>query len=248
MITRDTLRSIGNNKSHLEHEFRIKNLVSVCIPNYNKGLYIEECLKSIYDQSYPNIELVVVDDYSSDNSREIIESFLKKHKKRFVSAIAVYLPRRVGNAWATNLSYYLSKGEFLAQMDSDDISLPQRISKQITFLNDYGYDLVGSNFKTAQISLSHIVNEDGGYWLKFRDDEINKACKNEVHCVCFGTILFKYDVLTKTGGLNKELIGTEDWDFIDRVYKAGFKIGNLRDLLYIYRLNPGQRSSLFHKN
>ena len=247
MSTRNRLREISASKAHLENRQKVKNLVSVCIPNYNKSDYIEECLQSIYDQTYEKIELIIVDDNSTDNSKNIINKFVKKNKKRFYSVETVFSPRRVGNAWATNMAYYLSDGEYIAQMDSDDVSHKDRISLQVKYIKKNNYDLVGTNFKTAYRLTNHITNDDGGYWLKYTEHEIADACAKEVHCVCFGTILFKHIVADEIGGLNRSLIGTEDWDFIDRVYRAGFRIGNLRDILYIYRLHPDQRSALYHK-
>lgn len=247
MNIREKLKNVSNRLGHLDGTPREKGLVSVCVPNFNKENYVDSALDSIRTQTYKKIELIVVDDCSTDNSVRVIEDYVSRHQKEFYSLVFLRSPRRLGNAWATNLAYYLSRGEFIAQMDSDDYSYPDRISYQVEYLQQNDYDLVGTNFCTSENKISNVVNEDGGYWLKFTDSDISESCKKGIHCVCFGTILFKHKVVDVLGGLTKNLVGTEDWDFIDRVFKEGFKIGNLRDVLYVYRFNPTQRSTLYHK-
>jgi len=247
MSIRSELKKISIEKQNLESGPREKNLVSVCVPNYNKGMFLKEALESIACQNYKDIELLFVDDNSTDLSLQVFKRFAFENNKRFRSIKSIFLDRRVGNAWATNMAYYLSKGEFIAQMDSDDISSPERIDKQVLHLKENNLDLVGTNFSTVSIEKRCVKNEDGGHWLKFSEEEIQDSYEKSVHCVCFGTILFKYYVLEELGGLNRSLVGTEDWEFIDRVYQSGYRIGNLRETLYTYRMHPNQRSKLFHK-
>jgi len=247
MSVRSELKKISIAKQNLESGPREKNLVSVCVPNYNKGMFLKEALNSIACQNYKDIELLFVDDNSTDLSLQVFKRFAFENNKRFRSIKSIFLDRRVGNAWATNMAYYLSRGEFIAQMDSDDISSPERIEKQVLHLKENNLDLVGTNFSTVAIEKKNVTYEDGGYWLKFNKKEIEESCKKDIHCVCFGTILFRHEILESLGGLNKAYVGTEDWEFIDRVYRSGFKIDNLRDVLYIYRQHSGQRSKIYHK-
>jgi glycosyltransferase involved in cell wall biosynthesis len=240
------LKRISNERGFLENAPRNPGLISVCIANHNKADYLEECLKSIAGQDYPNVELIFVDDCSTDSSVEVYNQFIRKHGKQFYAVHDFMSKRRLGNAWAINTAYYLAQGEFIAQMDSDDIATTNRLSTQLPYLIKGGYDLVGCNFNIFERDPKRPARI-GSYWLKFKDDEIKNCLKNQTHCICFGTILFKASVIEEVGGLTKKFVGTEDWEFIDRVFRSGMRIGNLRTILYYYRSHPEQRSKLFHK-
>lgn len=240
------LAEIGEKRKHLEGSAHkgIKGLVSVCIPNFNKGIFIYDTIKSVAEQTWPNVEICIVDDFSTDNSRSEINRALKDfnipHKK-------IFLPKRTGTAWAQNIAYYLSEGEFIANLDSDDLSAPDRLSKQVKMMVAEDFDLVGANFSVFRNNWKMPEVKDGGCWLKYDPEEIlDSYLVSGIHCVCFGTALFTRKVLEVTGGMDKSLIGTEDYGFIDKVAARGFSIGNSRDVLYHYRNNGTQRSKLFH--
>jgi glycosyltransferase involved in cell wall biosynthesis len=94
-------------------------LVSILINNYNYALYIKEAIDSALNQTYPNTEVIVVDDGSTDNSREIIASYEKK-------IIPVY-KENGGQASALNAGFAVSQGEIVCLLDSDDVLLPQKV-------------------------------------------------------------------------------------------------------------------------
>ena len=108
-------------------------LVSIIIPNYNKAPYIRESIESALNQTYKNIEVIVVDDGSTDKSRKIIKSFGKKIK-------AYFLPHKNANV-ARNFGFKKSKGEYIQFLDSDDIILPEKIEKQVELLEKTGADM-----------------------------------------------------------------------------------------------------------
>ena len=110
-----------------------KPLVSIIIPNYNKAPYIRESIESALNQTYKNIEVIVVDDGSTDKSKEIIKSFGKRIK-------AYFLPHKNANV-ARNFGFKKSKGEYIQFLDSDDIILPEKIEKQVELLEKTGADM-----------------------------------------------------------------------------------------------------------
>lgn len=242
------LKDISTQKKDLEDKAhrKIPGMVSICMPNFNKEKYLEEAIHSIYNQTYRNVELVFVDDYSSDNSRSVLHRALTSEPPR-VPVRTLFLPKRSGTAWAQNIAYYMSQGEYIANMDSDDISDPDRIQMQLSFLKEGNYDLVGSNFSIFKEDIKSPLVKNGGTWLKYDDEEIqNEYLFYKRHCVCFGTILMKSSLIDDIGGMNKKFIGTEDFEIVDRAASHGFKIGNINQILYHYRENPSQRSRLFH--
>ena len=98
-------------------------LVSLLINNYNYELYLKEAITSALNQTYPNTEVIVVDDGSTDNSREIIGNYEKK-------IIPVY-KENGGQASAINAGFAVSRGEIVCLLDSDDVWLPQKVEKVV---------------------------------------------------------------------------------------------------------------------
>lgn len=107
-----------------------KPLVSVILPVYNAGLYLTEAIKSIVKQSYYNWQLIIVDDASTDNSLAIAQAFAKKYQRIKV----FHNHQHLGVAQTANLALTKAKGQFIARMDGDDIAFPERLTKQVTFL------------------------------------------------------------------------------------------------------------------
>lgn len=108
------------------------NLVSILIPNYNKAPYLRQTLDSVISQNYTNWECIIVDDHSTDNSWEILEEYVQKDS-RFRICKRPEDKKHGGNA-ARNYAIELSKGDYVAFLDSDDIWKPSRLELAIGFL------------------------------------------------------------------------------------------------------------------
>lgn len=105
-------------------------LISVIMPVYNAGNFLVEAIESILNQSYKNFEFIIVDDASIDNSWEILKFFKKKDKR-----IKIYkLKENVGVSQTMKFAIKKGRGKFLARMDADDISHPQRLEKELNYL------------------------------------------------------------------------------------------------------------------
>ena len=103
-------------------------LVSIITPSYNSSRFIEECVDSALSQTYDNWELIIVDDCSADNSVQII----KKYNDKRIQLIE--LDGNVGAAEARNVAIRQAKGKYIAFLDSDDLWEPQKLEKQISFM------------------------------------------------------------------------------------------------------------------
>lgn len=116
-------------------------LVSVVIPNYNCGKYIRETLESVINQNYKNIEIIIIDDCSTDNSMEIV----KKYQKIDLNIKVEIMKSNQGAAICRNRGIELAKGEYIAFLDSDDLWNENKISKQIKFMeeNNYNFSFTG---------------------------------------------------------------------------------------------------------
>lgn len=110
-----------------------KPLVSVVIPLFNKENYIEATLQSVVNQTYSEIELVIIDDSSTDKSYQLAEAFLQSHLQRFKN-IEIRSRGNTGQAGARNDGISSSRGEYVAFLDADDVWHPEKIDKQVQYL------------------------------------------------------------------------------------------------------------------
>jgi len=224
-------------------KIREEGLVSVVIPCYNAALFIEECLNGLLFQTYKNIEVILVNDASTDHTMEIVEQWIKKSNPPF-PLILCNLPVNMGFAGALTAGYFMSSGEYIAVNDADDISDPSRFEKQVEFLlENPDYDLVGTNYRAFNNGSKEKGKEAD--WLHY-GEAIRKVYAAGKHCVCHGTILFHGRVFDVLGGPTRRITGAEDYEFIVKFLNANLKIDNLREVLYYYRLHDKQRSKEFY--
>ncbi|WP_024789494.1 glycosyltransferase family 2 protein [Lebetimonas sp. JH292] len=116
-------------------------LISVLIDNYNYGKFLSECTESVLDQTYQNFEIIIVDDGSSDNSKEIIEKYANKDKR-----IKPIFKKNGGQASAFNEGFKHCNGEIICFLDSDDKFLPNKL-KKIKEIYEKGYEYIVNDYK-----------------------------------------------------------------------------------------------------
>lgn len=112
----------------------MKELVSIIMPSYNTGQYIEETIQSVLKQTYTNWELIIVDDCSTDNTDEVVKPFLSNEKIRYIKN-----EKNSGAAISRNRALRESKGKWIAFLDSDDLWEQQKLEKQIEFMENKNY-------------------------------------------------------------------------------------------------------------
>jgi teichuronic acid biosynthesis glycosyltransferase TuaG len=106
----------------------MNSLVSIITPSYNSAKFIKQCIESVIAQTYTNWEMLIVDDYSADNSLQI----LKKYNDKRIQLIE--LDKNVGASESRNVAIRKAKGKYIAFLDSDDLWEPQKLEKQISFM------------------------------------------------------------------------------------------------------------------
>ncbi|TXK46966.1 glycosyltransferase family 2 protein [Pontibacter qinzhouensis] len=116
-------------------------LVSVIVPNFNNATYLEECIDSIYNQTYSKIEVILIDDGSTDNSYEIIKKLEEKHR-----SLKTFFKENGGPSSARNLGLRKAVGEVLAFIDADDIWLKNKLENQISVLLSKKSDIALSDY------------------------------------------------------------------------------------------------------
>lgn len=111
-------------------------LVSIITPTYNCAEYISRTIESVQAQTYINWEMIIVDDRSKDNTKEIVEGYMKHDRRIHYHLLEV----NSGAAVARTMAMKLAKGAYMAFLDSDDIWLPDKLEKQLKWMEKTGYD------------------------------------------------------------------------------------------------------------
>lgn len=208
--------------------------ISVLIPTYNVEHYIEEAVTSILNQTYRNIEVIVVDDCSTDNTFKILEKMSKDDKR-----LKVYR-----NSENKKISYTLNKalkfstGTYIARMDGDDICIPDKLERQMNYLieND-DIDLVG----VSTISIDEDGKEIGRTTLA-SDFEVLKII-SKFSTPISHIWLTKREIYEQLNGY-RSMDGVEDYDFLLRMITSGYKFANISSYYgYKVRKRSGNSTS-----
>ncbi len=111
----------------------MNDLVTIVTPSYNSERFIADTIESVLSQSYQNWEMIIVDDHSPDRSNKIIEDYIKQdHRIKLIK-----LKTNAGPAVARNRATEEAKGRYIAFLDADDLWLPEKLEKQLAFMNRY---------------------------------------------------------------------------------------------------------------
>lgn len=204
-------------------------LVSVLIPVYNVEKFIESAIQSISNQTYNNIEIIVVDDGSTDDTLLILEKIklretrLKLFKNDFNSGIVKTL----------NFGISKCKGDYIMRMDGDDLCDEQKVKKQLDFLiENPTIDLVGCNI--------YSIDEQNNKLNKIELSQ-NVSCTNRILLLTSPVLhiwMCKKEIYTALEGY-RELGGSEDYDFLLRMKTMGYNFTNLPFYGYSVRIREG---------
>lgn len=185
----------------------MKPEVSVVMPIFNQESFLKEAVKSILDQTFKNFEFLVLNDGSTDNSLKIIKSFKDKRIKIFQNK------KRQGLARGLNFLIKKAKGEYIARMDGDDISLPGRLRDQVGFLE-----------KNPQIVLvgswAKIINEKGEVIGEFKYPTRYAAIRKIIlsnNPFIHPSVMFRKKIFKKLGGYDEKLFYSQDYDLFLRL-------------------------------
>lgn len=209
-------------------------LISIALPAYNAKDYIAECLDSLLAQTYQNFEIILIDDCSTDGTADVVAGYTDSRIHYFKNE------KNSGIVYSLNKAYALSRGEYLARMDADDICMPERLEKQINFLEQHkDISLVSVWFQTF----------DGASGIcRYATEPEEIKCK----------LLFSLQLLHPGWMFRRELVQehnlqyreeykyAEDWDFLVRATSVT-RLSNIPEILMNYRINPNQVSNVHSK-
>ncbi len=206
--------------------------ISVILPVYNAEKYIFDAVQSILSQTYKNFELIIIDDGSTDDCLNIISKFDDNR-------ILVYKnEKNLGLIATLNKGLNLCKGDFIARMDADDISLPTRFEEQINFFKTHTKtDILGTNYEIFG-DVHQIIN------LPTNPQQIKIELLFH-NVICHPSVMMKRQSI-KNIFYNSNYLHNEDWAFWLEGIKNKLTITNLNKVLLKYR-QEGQNISLKHQ-
>lgn len=215
----------------MESVLSIAPLVSINMVVYNGAKYINESIQGILDQTYANFELIIVDDGSTDDTIEIVRRFSDRRIRLYKNNI------NRGLVFSRNRAIDLSNGEYITINDCDDISMMNRISEQICFLeSNKDFGMVGSNVT--------IINEDGGeigcVWNLTLQEDLIPVELIFRNYFCHSSCTFRAFIL-KDMKYNAEFEIAEDYELINRI-SLKYKVWNIQSVLVKYRIHGGNIS------
>lgn len=180
-------------------------LVSVIIPNFNYLRYIEKCLESVLSQDYPNIEVIVVDDGSTDESVNYVTTLTPKVK--------LVQQQNSGVSVARNRGLLESRGEFLAFLDADDFWDPSKISKQMNLLLNSNVDLVYCGINLVDPNGTEITGTIVPQYFGDCAPYFRKYPTRAIVSLGTSNALFRKSIVAQSGILDARLSISADWDF-----------------------------------
>lgn len=197
------------------------NKISVILPVYNGEKYIQEALKSVLDQSCYNLELLVIDDGSADNTRAIVNGMKEQDTRiRYVRN-----EKNMGVQKTLNRGLHEAQGEYIARIDDDDEwADPQKLERQLAFFNEHSdYVLLG----TGVI----VVNEAGREIARFLNPETDEEIRRRMltrNCFSHSSVMFRKEAALRFGGYDESLetLHAEDYDLWLKLGTVG-KLANL---------------------
>lgn len=203
-------------------------IISVIMPVYNAEKYLDEAIQSILNQTFNNFEFIIINDGSTDKSLEIIEKYKKQDER-----IILISRENKGLIFSLNEGIEKSNGKYIARMDADDISLPERFKKQLSMIEKDNVDVCGSHY--------FIINEESN----FIDSSIVPIDQLDFLIYLAITTPFAHpSVIIRKDFLiqNDIFYGTTDFKYAEDyalwilLWNKGAKFANVNDFLISYRI------------
>lgn len=206
---------------------------------YNSGKYIEESILSILNQTLEDLELIIVDDCSTDEVPKIIEKYRQLDER----VVAIRNNTNSGIAISRNNGINLAKTDYIAVMDSDDLAYPNRLQIQYDFLKQRpsigavgsGTEIIDGNGEFIKNRIGLIDPDEIKFRLLLRNPFINSS------------VLFRKNLFEKMGGYSKEYEYSEDYSFFSFLSEK-YKLASIPEILTKYRQNSQSSVTLESKS
>ena len=209
-------------------QFMEKELISIIMGIYNCARTLPAAIDSILEQTYTNWELIMCDDCSSDDTYRVASEYAKKYPDKVV---LIQNEKNMHLAYSLNNCLQYAHGEYVARMDGDDISAPERFEKQIRYLNEHPeVQLVGT-------AIQQFNEKDGNIKKIFTPEHTDKWTLHKQIPFIHATIMTYKSVYDALSGYTvaERTNRAQDYDLWFRFYAAGFTGDNLQEPLYYVR-------------
>lgn len=212
-------------------------LVSVVMTVYNGGSFVKEAVRSIFDQTFTDFEFIVIDNASTDGTRLYLKDL---HEPRLR---LVLNEKNEGQTKALNRGLKMARGEFIARMDADDVSLPERLAVQVNHLRGH--------LRQGVVGSWHEEIDEHGKFLKlmrYPSDPLEIRCNLisdgdlTLRCFAHPTALFRAAALRDVGGYDESVLYAQDYELWTRML-AKYDIGNVPCALLRYRVSKKSTSN-----
>lgn len=207
--------------------------VSVVIPVFNRAKMIHKALDSLVDQIYKQFEVIIVDDGSTDNLDEVIDSYRDQ-----LQIIKLTLEHCGNIAFLRNQGFLVAQGEFIAVLDSDDWCRRDRIEKQRCYLMNNDIDVVASWVELIdECTTDNTRRLDALYNSRRTREELIDVFLNEGCCICNSSVMIRRSAFEKVGGYDERMIICEDFNLWIKFLLQDFKISIIEEKLIIRKLH-----------
>ena len=223
------MSSVKKKEKIILERVKVMPLVSVLMPVYNGEKFLKEATKSVLHQSFGDFEFIIINDGSKDNTEEIIEDFAKKDNR----IVYEKNEKNMGISYTLNKGMRLANGKYIARMDADDISEPERLEKQFEYMeNNPNCGVLGTNYVSFYEDTKETFNI-----VKPENDREIKLCGLFDREFCHPAVMMRTDVFRENGlEYNPEYNGAEDFELWKRA-KRFTEFHNLQDFLLRVRIN-----------
>lgn len=186
-------------------------LISVVIPTYNRANFIKDAIDTVYSQTYQNFEIIIVDDGSSDDTSEVVKSYINPKTKYIFQ-------KNMGVSAARNNGIKNSSGEYIIFLDSDDLWHPEKLEKQLSILeNNLNIGMVMNNTQNITFS-DNILLKTREYRAKNQKENISMLLLDPDNVYTGpSTALIRKSVFRDAGFFDEKMTFCEDWDLFFRI-------------------------------
>lgn len=202
--------------------------ISVIMPVYNAEKFLDKAIKSILNQTFKDFEFIIINDGSKDNSLKIIKEFQKKDKR----IVLINNKKNLGLQKTLNKGLRISKGKYIARMDSDDISMERRFEIQFSYLENHpSIFLIGCS--------AIVIDSFGNKLGVFRKYGGSKKLRKKIlknNCIIHPSIMFRNE---DEIFYREKFKTSEDYDLYLRLLSSGKNMANLHSFLIKYRISEG---------
>jgi glycosyltransferase involved in cell wall biosynthesis len=215
-----------------------KPLVSVIISVFNGEKYLPQAIESILNQTLTNFELIIVNDNSTDSTLEVLQDYKDDRIKVITN------DQNIGTYPSANKALKIATGDYIARLDADDISYPNRLQEQYDFIQDKGEAIVGSWAKIINQHGTEIGKWGAHQYLPLPDQNVVRAIFGSpvIHSASF----MSRELLNKLGGYSEQERRVMDYDLWTRAIAAGVKIYSLSQYLIARRTHAENMTSNYN--